>query len=46
MATLGVFVVGGTLFGVGVGVIIGYLVGKRHGLEAGRRGFPVETRRE
>jgi hypothetical protein len=43
MATIGVFVVGGVLFGVGIGTIVGYLLGRRHGLHAARRGFPVDS---
>jgi hypothetical protein len=41
MSTLAVFVIGGTLFGAGIGIIIGYILGKRHGLRAARRGFAV-----
>jgi hypothetical protein len=41
MATLAVFVIGGTVFGAGIGVIVGYFLGRRHGLRAARRGFAV-----
>ena len=41
MATFLVLVGGGALFGFGIGVIIGYVTGKRHGLRASRQGFPV-----
>ena len=41
MATLAVFVIGGTMFGAGIGVVIGYILGKRHGRRAAARGFAV-----
>jgi hypothetical protein len=45
LETFGIFTVGGTLFGFGIGVIVSYVVGKRHGLRAGRKGFPIEPTR-
>lgn len=44
MATIAVFLAGGIAFGGGLGFILGYFTGKRHGLRAARPGFPVETR--
>jgi hypothetical protein len=41
MLTILVFLVAGAVIGVGVGFTLGYYTGKRHGLRAAQRGFPV-----
>jgi hypothetical protein len=42
MATLTIFAVGGTLFGGGIGFILGYFTGKRHGRRGAlQQGFPL-----
>jgi hypothetical protein len=45
MMTLLIFAGGGTAFGLGIGVILGYFLGRRSRGREQQRGFPIEMDR-